>query len=155
MQTPVGGARAPRSGSPFWVIWDTPFWSEAYEVEASTDILSAPGPTHRLSTSLRSKLPAGAGIVVLPVCAAGAAVLALALSRGLGNLTGPVLALLLAATLAEAFPVPIESVAPGETSFANVFIAAAAALYGWRSAVLVGVLTMLLVEVYRRRPPMR
>jgi signal transduction histidine kinase len=139
------------------VIRDTPFWSETYEVEASADILSAPGPARRLSPSLslRNKLPAGTGIVVLPVCAAGAVVLALALSRGLGNLTGPVVALLVAATLAEAFPVPIENVAPGETSFANVFIAAAAVLYGWRSAVLVGVLTMLLVEVYRRRPPAR
>jgi signal transduction histidine kinase len=126
-------------------------------MEASADIVSVPGPARRLSPSLslRNKLPARTAIVVLPVCVAGAGVFALALSRGLGNLTGPLVALLLAATLAEAFPVPIESVAPGETSFANVFIAAAGALYGWRSAVLIGVLTMLLVEIYRRRPAAR
>src|SRR5207302_7801253 len=41
------------------------------------------------------------------------------------------------------------------TSFANVFVVAAAVLYGWRSAVVVGALTMLVVEVYRRQRPVR
>src|SRR5581483_368619 len=63
--------------------------------------------------------------------------------------------LLVAATLAEAFPVPIERVAAGATSFANVFIAAAAVLYGWRTAVLVGAGAMLLVEMRLRRPANR
>ncbi len=124
-------------------------------MEATVGVVGAPGPVHRLTLRLRGTIPVGTGLVVLPVCLAGTVVLALALSRGLEGLAVPLVALLLAATLAEAFPVSIESVAPGETSFANVFIAAAAALYGWRSAVLVGALTMLLVEFYRRRPAVR
>src|SRR5262245_2477707 len=70
-------------------------------------------------------------------------------------LASPVIGLLVAAALAEAFPVPIEGVAAGATSFANVFIVAAAVLYGWRSAVVVGALTMVVVEVYRRQRPVR
>ena len=63
--------------------------------------------------------------------------------------------LLLAATLAEAFPVPIEGVAVGSTSLATIFIVAAAVIYGGPAAAVVGFLTMTLVEVGRRRPPSR
>ena len=57
--------------------------------------------------------------------------------------------------LAEAFPVPIEGVAVGATSLANVFIVATAVIYGWASAVLVAFLTITAVEVARQRPPIR
>jgi signal transduction histidine kinase len=57
--------------------------------------------------------------------------------------------------LAEAFPVPIEGVAVGATSLANVFIVATAVIYGWASAVLVAFLAITAVEVGRRRPPIR
>ena len=93
--------------------------------------------------------------LVLPVSLAGLVVLGIAVSHGLGPLAGPAVVLLVAATLAEAFPVPIERVAAGATSFANVFIAAAAVLYGWRTAVLVGAGAMLLVELHLRRPANR
>src|SRR2546426_227643 len=107
----------------------------------------------RRLTPVRNLLPQGTQAVVLPVCVAGVAIVGLALAGGFGSLAAPVVALLVAATLAEAFPVPIEGVAAGNTSFANVFIAAAATIYGWRAAVLVGAGAMLLVELYRWRPP--
>jgi len=107
------------------------------------------------SARLLSALAEGPRLVVWPVLLAGLLVFALAASSGVGPLAGPALALLAAATLAEAFPVPIERVAAGATSFANVFIAAAAVLYGWRAAVLVGAGAMLLVELRLRQPPVR
>jgi signal transduction histidine kinase len=87
---------------------------------------------------------------VVPVTLAGAAVVALALSTGV-SAPWPVLALLAAATLAEAFPIPIEGVTAGATSFGTVFVAAAAALYGWQEAALVGAGAMLIVELRLRR----
>jgi signal transduction histidine kinase len=64
-------------------------------------------------------------------------------------------ALLAASVLAETFPVPIEGVAVGATSLANVFIVATAVIYGWAPAVLVAFLTITAVEVGRRRPLIR
>src|SRR5919198_3132485 len=114
----------------------------------------SPGPLARLR-SLPAALPAGIGVVVVPVSCGAAAVLAVALSRGVDVLWGAPLALVVAAVLAEALPVPIEGVAAGATSFSDVFIAAAAVLYGWRVGAMVGALTMLLVELYTRRPLLR
>jgi signal transduction histidine kinase len=93
--------------------------------------------------------------VILPVCGLAAVAVGFALDGGLAPLAGPAAALLLAATLTEAFPIPIERVAAGATSFANVFIAAAAVLYGWRTAALIGAISMLVVELHRRTPPVR
>jgi signal transduction histidine kinase len=95
--------------------------------------------------------------VLAPVTVGGAAVVIAAAwsfagsSPGLETLAG-VTALLLAAVVAEAYPVPIEGVAAGRTSLATVFIVAAAAIYGWAAAAVVAALTMGLVEVGRRRP---
>jgi signal transduction histidine kinase len=98
--------------------------------------------------------------VLVPVIAAGAVVTAAAVwSFGASSLSGDtlagLLALLLAAVVAEAFPLPIERVPVGGTSLATVFIVGAATIYGWAAATLVAVLTMALVEVGRRRPPSR
>jgi len=71
-----------------------------------------------------------------------------------GSTLAGVAGLLVAATLAEAFPLPIEGVA-GATSLAIVFIVATAAIYGWPEAALVGLLSMTLVELERKRPPIR
>src|SRR6478672_10466353 len=60
--------------------------------------------------------------------------------------------LIAAATLAEAFPVPIEGVAVGSTSLATIFLVAGATIYGWAAAALAGFLAMALVELGRRRP---
>ena len=65
------------------------------------------------------------------------------------------LALLIAATAAEAFPVPIENVPVGGTSLATVFIVGTAVLYGWPAATLVALLTQLIAEGSRRRPLIR
>jgi signal transduction histidine kinase len=60
--------------------------------------------------------------------------------------------LLVAATVAEAFPLPIEGVNVGATSLAIVSIVATAVIYGWPEAAVVGFLTMALVELARKRP---
>ena len=94
--------------------------------------------------------------VVIPVGLIGAicivtAVVSLVLDPpGLGTLAG-VAGLLAAATLAEAFPLPIEGVNAGATSLAIVSIVATGVIYGWREAAVVGFLTMALVELARRR----
>jgi signal transduction histidine kinase len=93
--------------------------------------------------------------IIIPACSAAAVVLGLALWGGVSPLVGPAAALLVAATLAEAFPVPIEHVTAGSTSFANIFIVTAAVIYDWRTAVVIGALSMLAVEVYRRTPLVR
>ena len=95
--------------------------------------------------------------VWLPVALTGAAGLLLAVAslatKGLSWEEALGIALLIAAaTLAEAFPVPIEGVAVGSTSLATIFLVAGAAIYGWEAAALAGFLAMALVEFGRRRP---
>src|SRR5690348_6115501 len=63
-----------------------------------------------------------------------------------------ILLLIAAATLAEAFPVPIEGVAVGSTSLATIVLVAGATIYGWAAAAVAGFLAMALVELGRRRP---
>jgi signal transduction histidine kinase len=97
---------------------------------------------------------------VAPVAASGAAVVVAAAwsfaSSGPSAETFAGLAALLVASLvAEAFPVPIEGVAVGATSLANVFIVGAAVVYGWAPAVLVALVTITAVEIARRRPWIR
>jgi signal transduction histidine kinase len=60
-----------------------------------------------------------------------------------------------ASIVAEVFPVPIEGVAVGATSLANVFIVGAAVVYGWAPAVLIALSTITAVEIARRRPVIR
>jgi len=88
---------------------------------------------------------------VYPVIAVGAVVVAAALVAGGWHFSLPLLGLLLAAMLAEMFPVKIESVAAGTTSFATVFIATAATVYDWRYGALVGAGGMLLSHVDPQR----
>jgi signal transduction histidine kinase len=63
--------------------------------------------------------------------------------------------LLGSAIVAEAFPVPLEGVTAGLTSLAEVFIVSVAVLYDWRLAGVVGFLTIAVVEIARRRRPLR
>jgi signal transduction histidine kinase len=114
----------------------------------------AKAATHRvqLDASSRAALP-----VWLPVGLAGAVGLVIAVAAlatdDLGWSEGAGIALLVAAaTLAEAFPVPIEGVAVGSTSLATVFLSAGATIYGWAAAAVAGFLAMALVELGRRRP---
>jgi signal transduction histidine kinase len=109
-------------------------------------------PQVRLDATSRAALAVWA-----PVALAGAVTLAGAIARlateriGWHDLVGIAL-LIAAATLAEAFPVPIEGVAVGSTSLATIFLVAGATIYGWAAAAVAGFLVMALVELGRRRP---
>jgi signal transduction histidine kinase len=65
------------------------------------------------------------------------------------------LVLLAAATLAEAFPVPVGGGRASNTSLATIFIVAAAALYSWQTAVLVALVAILVVELKAGRALVR
>jgi signal transduction histidine kinase len=98
--------------------------------------------------------------LIVPVALAAAVVLAFAFeSLASGGTTwsdlAGVLVLVAAATAAEAFPVPIEGVAVGAMSLATIFLVAVAVIYGWPLAAVSGLLTMIFVEVGRRRPASR
>jgi signal transduction histidine kinase len=116
--------------------------------------VASAAPRRRLAM-LRAAFPPRTAPIIIPVCLAASVVLGLALWDGVTSLAGPAAALLVAAILAEAFPVPIEHVIAGSTSFANVFIVTAAVIYGWQTAVVIGAVSMVAVEVYRRTPPVR
>jgi signal transduction histidine kinase len=121
-------------------------------------VLQGAAPRRPL-TALRARLrvPDDVPLATLPVSAAGAALFVVAVflfvstDPSVSAVVGS-LALLGAALLAEAFPVPIEGVAAGRTSLANIFIVGTAVIYGWTEASIVGTLTMGLVELAHRRP---
>jgi signal transduction histidine kinase len=115
---------------------------------------------HRWSSLSMKAETRQALLVVVPVGILGtigivAAVVSLVTDPlSLGDLAG-VTGLLVAATVAEAFPLPIEGVNVGATSLAIVSIVATAVIYGWPEAAVVGFLTMALVELARKRPLVR
>ena len=105
--------------------------------------------------SFRRLLP-----LLAPVIAAGASTLGVAAwSFVAGPPSGATIAgvslMLAAAALAEAYPVPIESLAGGHVSLAAVFVVATGLLYGWPAAAIVAFLTRTALEVFQRRPAMR
>jgi signal transduction histidine kinase len=108
----------------------------------------------RLAATLR--WPADAPPITLPVSVAGAVLFVIATyffaaAGPRGETIAGVLALLAASAIAEAFPVPIEGVAAGRTSLANIFIVGAAVIYGWSAASIVGFAAMAAVELAHRR----
>ena len=104
-----------------------------------------------ISPEIRRALPLVTVVSVGAVSFLVAAVWSLASEPPNGSTTLGALALLGSAVIAEAFPVPIEGVSAGRTSLATVFIVAAAVIYDWRIAGVVGFLTMATVEIGRRR----
>jgi diguanylate cyclase (GGDEF)-like protein/putative nucleotidyltransferase with HDIG domain len=66
-----------------------------------------------------------------------------------------VLALALAATFVEAYPVPIEGISSGGVSLTAVFIVGAAVIYGWAPAVMIGFVARAAIELLQRRPAIR
>ncbi len=68
---------------------------------------------------------------------------------------GGVLALAVAATFVEAYPVPIEGIASGGVSLTAVFIVGAAVVYGWAPAVMIGFVARASIELVQRRPAIR
>ena len=114
-------------------------------------------PRHRWSPiSIRAETARSLPIV-FPVAITGAAgvlasIIALATDPPPASTFAGLAGLLAAATIAEAFPLPIEGVNVGATSLAIVSIVSTAVIYGWAEAALVGFLTMALVELVRRKP---
>ncbi len=98
--------------------------------------------------------------LLVPVTfAAAAALVAAVVSFGVSEPTfgviAGVLALALAATFVEAFPVPIEGITSGGLSLAAVFIVGAAVIYGWAPAVMIGFVARATIELVQRRPAIR
>jgi diguanylate cyclase (GGDEF)-like protein len=98
--------------------------------------------------------------LLVPVTlSAGVALVAAGVSFGLSQPTlgvvGGVLALALAATFVEAYPVPIEGIASGGVSLTAVFIVGAAVIYGWAPAVMIGFVARATIELVQRRPAIR
>jgi diguanylate cyclase (GGDEF)-like protein len=98
--------------------------------------------------------------IFLPVTIAGLAAIVAALASIASNPpSGSWLAgfgaLLAAAILAEAFPVPVDNLPGGHVSLAAIFILGTALIYGWPAAVIVGFLTRALLELVQRRPLVR
>jgi signal transduction histidine kinase len=112
-------------------------------------------PVPPLQADTRRALP-----IIVPVALGGALALVFAVGslasggRSWADFAG-ILVLVAAATAAEAFPVPIEGVAVGAMSLATIFLVAVAVIYGWPIAAAAGLLTMVFVEVGRRRPASR
>jgi diguanylate cyclase (GGDEF)-like protein/putative nucleotidyltransferase with HDIG domain len=126
--------------------------TEVTRGEAGPDEPEAP---ERLSRETQRLLPVIAPVLFAATVAIAVAIAAFAeLDPSPTDVAGLV-ALLLASTFVEAFPVPIEDVPVGGTSLATVFIVGTAVVYGWAPAILVGFAAQLLVEVGRRQPPIR
>ena len=84
-----------------------------------------------------------------------AAVVSFGVSEPTFGVIAGVLALALAATFVEAFPVPIEGITSGGLSLAAVFIVGAAVIYGWAAAVMIGFVARATIELVQRRPAIR
>ena len=65
------------------------------------------------------------------------------------------IALLFAATFAEAYPVPVENVPADGVSLAAVFIVGAGLVFGWATAAVCAALTQVVLGAVERRPPVR
>jgi signal transduction histidine kinase len=108
-----------------------------------------------VSEDTRRLLPLLAPVTLAGAVVVGIAVWELASSEpGFRWLAGA-LALLAAATIAEALPVPLETTPVGRVSLASIFIIGASAIDGTATGVLVGFFAMTFVEVARRRPASR
>ena len=104
----------------------------------------------------RNPLPGSArALIVCVVGAAAVIVLAAAWTLGGEHEQLPAAAVLLAlATAAEAFPAPVGRLT-GHTSLSMVAIVPTTILLGWQYGVPVAVLSVLLVEIVRRKEPAR
>ncbi|MGH3065955.1 MAG: bifunctional diguanylate cyclase/phosphohydrolase [Gaiellaceae bacterium] len=91
-----------------------------------------------------TSLAGGAAVV-------GAAALILRDPPGIEVALG-ILALGVAAAVAEAFPVPVHGVSAGGVSLAASFIVGASLIYDWRAAVLIGCVARGAIEIAQRRP---
>ena len=100
-------------------------------------------------------LPLLAPVAIAGTAALGAAIWSFASASPALVVVAGVAALLAAATLAEAYPVPVESLPAGHVSLAAVFIVAAAVIYGWEAAAIAACSTRVVLELVQRRPLVR
>jgi diguanylate cyclase (GGDEF)-like protein len=96
-----------------------------------------------------------APVAVVGAGAAAAAVWRLAVGDVSTATVAAIVVLALAAVLAEAFPVPMESLPGGNLSLTAIVVAGAAVLYGWRASTLVACATPLALERVQRRGRLR
>jgi diguanylate cyclase (GGDEF)-like protein len=95
--------------------------------------------------------------LVAPVAAGGVGIALASVAHLYSSWSGPsvlaaVAALLAAATLAEAYPVPVDAAPAGQISLAAVFVVGAAVVYGWAEAALVAYGARTAIELIQRRP---
>ena len=120
----------------------------------------------RSQSGVDEKQPAGATPLgrllplLAPVIAAGGVTLALsawsfAAAHPSAATVAGVALMLVSAALAEANPVPIESLPGGHVSLAAVFVVATGVLYGWPAAAIVAFVTRTTLELAHRRPAMK
>jgi signal transduction histidine kinase len=115
------------------------------------------GRPHWSAVTIRTEtfraLPVVAVVAIVGAAGFVVAVAALAITPPAWTVFVGAGALMVAATAAEAFPLPIEdvNVPTSNHSLAFVFIVATAAIYDWREAAVVGFLSMVLVELWRRK----
>jgi diguanylate cyclase (GGDEF)-like protein len=108
----------------------------------------------------RALPPARLLAVVAPVSLVGigaylAACIAFARDPGSTTVVLGVGAFLVASTLTERFPVPVEGADANGVSLGFVFAVAALVLFGWAPATFVYVTAPTLVAIFRRNPPIR
>jgi diguanylate cyclase (GGDEF)-like protein len=100
-------------------------------------------------------LPLLVPVTVSALVALVAAAAAFAASAPTVGVMGGVLALAVAATFVEAYPVPIEGISSGGVSLTAVFIVGAAVIYGWAPAIMIGFIARATIELVQRRPAIR
>ena len=106
-----------------------------------------------------AKLPPRLAAVVVPVYAAGIAVAAAAAGsfatspRSVATLAG-IAGLLVASTLSERYPVPLDGIDAGGVSLGFVFCVGTIVLYGWAAGVIVAFAAPIM-HLIEHRPPIR
>jgi diguanylate cyclase (GGDEF)-like protein len=109
--------------------------------------------------SARAGQPPRLLAVLVPVCTAGALILAYAAvsfagqDHSAGTLVG-LAALLAASMFAERFPVPVEGADAGGVSLLYVFVVSTTVLYGWEAGALLAAIGTL-TQFLQHRPAMR
>ena len=98
--------------------------------------------------------------VILPVCVAGfgvtvAATVSFAVTPHPASTLLGLAGLLIASTLADRFPVPVEGVDTGGVSLSFVFGVASIVLFGWAAGLLVVVIAPAITQVMEHRPGIR
>jgi diguanylate cyclase (GGDEF)-like protein len=121
----------------------------------SSESASADAVRPGVSKETARLLPLLVPVTLSALAALVAAVVSFGLSEPTIGVMGGVLALAVAATFVEAYPVPIEGIASGGVSLTAVFIVGAAVIYGWAPAVMIGFVARATIELVQRRPAIR